>query len=346
MTPEKSDFRMKRTAALISLGVGIAMLVGKWGAFVLTGSSAILSDALESIVHVVATGFAFLSILLVARPPDPKFPYGYGKIAYFSAGFEGGLIALASVAIVFEAVKGLIFPRDLNHLGTGLGLIAVASVVNLFLGLWLIRKGKASDSLILEADGHHVLADSYTSFGVVAGVALVWITGRRWLDPVLAIIVGLNILRTGYHLVSEAVLGLMDRADPELLEKIVNALQNGRMEGWMDVHQLRAWKAGDRTFVDFHLAVPPDWTVLRLHEAHDHARAILRETLGESTETIIHFDPHSPSAYPDVDAQPWSLQRAVRIARRDRRKVADESNSGESHPASKVPVQSPVQANS
>ncbi len=319
-------------AALISLGIGVLMLVGKWAAFVLTGSSAILSDALESIVHVVATAFAFLSILLIARPPDPKYPYGYGKIAYFSAGFEGGLIALASLAILYEAIKGLIFPKDLDHLGAGLALIFLASMVNLVLGLWLIRKGEKGQSLILEADGHHVLADAYTSFGVVAGVALVWLTGLRWLDPVVAIIVGLNILRTGYYLVREAVIGLMDRADPDLLEKIIKALQADRREGWIDVHHLRAWKAGDRTFVDFHLVVPRDWTVLRLHEAHDQARDTLRAALGDETETIIHFDPDSPGAFPNAADVKWCLSEAVRVPHEDHEHSAD-------HHLMELPVQ-------
>ena len=317
MTAIPPDFALRRRAATISLLVGIAMLAGKWLAFVLTGSHAILSDALESIVHIAATVFALVSVILSARPPDPKYPYGYGKIANFSAGFEGGLIALAALAIFYEAFQGLFRGETLNHLGIGFGLILTASFVNLFLGLWLIRVGKSNDSLILTADGQHVLADSYTSFGVVIGVALVWLTGLRWLDPVVAILVGLNILRIGYELVRESTHGLMDRADPELLVKIVESLQSIRQGAWVDVHQLRAWRAGDRVFVDFHLVVPKDWTVIKLHEAHDEIRDRLKSVLGEATEVIIHFDPEVPDLHRLKSAGTWSVDDAVRVPRRD-----------------------------
>src|SRR5262249_54882781 len=153
---------------------------------------------------------------------------GYGKIAYFSAGFEGGLIALAACAILYEAIQGLIYGQALHQLGTGLAILALASVVNMALGVFLVREGRRTNSLVLIADGKHVLADAYTSFGVVAGVGLVMLTGRTWLDGVVAILVALNILRTGYGLVRDGVIGLMDRADPDLLARIVDALQVNR----------------------------------------------------------------------------------------------------------------------
>jgi len=308
------DSSSRRGAALLSLGVGVLMLAGKWLAYLLTGSHAILSDALESVVHVMATAFAFASILLNARPPDASYPYGYGKISYFSAGFEGGLIALAGLAIVYEAVEGLISGHALTRLDLGLALILAASVANLVLGLFLIRAGKRSRSLILVADGQHVLADSYTSFGVVFGIGLVMATGLTWLDGVVALLVGANILWTGYGLVREGVSGLMDRADPLLLARIVDALQAGRQPGWVDVHLLRAWQSGDRTFVDFHLVVPEDWTVVRLHEANHACEDLLRAALGEATEATIHFDPDRPGRY---DAsRPWTVATAVRATSR------------------------------
>jgi cation diffusion facilitator family transporter len=313
MMAEHPDTALRTRAAVISVVVGVGMIVGKWGAYLLTGSHAILSDAMESIVHLAATVFALIAVILSARPPDPKYPYGYGKISYFSAGFEGGLIALASLAIFYEAAQGLIRKEPLSRLDVGFGLILVAFIVNLALGVWLVRLGKKSQSLILVADGQHVLADSYTSLGVMVGVGLVWMTGLRWLDPVVAIFVGLNILRTGYVLVRESFEGLMDRADVALLNKIIAALQENRREGWLDVHHLRAWRAGDRTFVDFHLVVPEDWTVVRLHEAHDRARAVLRNVLGDASEVIIHFDPDHPDRDLRERDVPWSLAEAVRV---------------------------------
>ena len=311
---QSPHFAQRRRAMLVSLLVGLGMLGGKWAAFLLTGSSAILSDALESVVHVVATAFAFAGILLTARPPDEKYPYGYGKISYFSAGFEGGLIVLAAIAIVYEAVIGLLARESIKQAGAGFAIISVAFVVNGLLGLWLIGQGKKTSSLILVADGQHVLSDSVTSLGVVVGVALAWLTGWWWIDPLVAILVALNIVRIGYHLTREAYMGLMDRADPELLAQIVAALQAAREPGWIDIHQLRAWRAGDRVFVDFHLVVPPAWTVEQLHEANERILNALRSALGTSTEIYIHFDPDRPGQAADTRlTSAWTTPDAVRI---------------------------------
>ena len=309
MSLQSNRHSIRRRAALLSLVVGIGMLVGKWAAYWLTGSHAILSDALESVVHVAATAFALASIILAARPPDPKYPYGYGKIAYFSAGFEGGMIAIAALAILYEGVQGLIFGEELTRLDLGLILIGIASVVNLVLGAALVRWGKETESSILTADGLHVLTDAYTSFGVVAGVALVWLTGWNWLDSVIAIALGLNILWTGYGLVQESITGLMDRSDPNLLKKIVDAIELARKPGWLDIHELRAWQAGDRTFIDFHLVVPVEWTVEKLHDTNHEAEDILCSVLG-SAQVIIHYDPASSGL---ATPEPWTVSLATRL---------------------------------
>jgi cation diffusion facilitator family transporter len=310
MTAATASNSARRRAALLSLAVGFVMLFGKWTAFAITGSYAILSDALESIVHVVATAFAFASILLAERPPDLKYPYGYGKIGYFSAGFEGGLIALAGLAILYEAAVALVVGSAPSRLDVGMLLIAAAAAINLWLGLHLMRLGKRENSLILVADGQHVLADSYTSLGVLVGVGLVWLTGLAWLDGLVAIAFGVNILWTGWGLVRGSFSGLMDRADPALLGRIVAALQAAREPGWIDLHQLRAWQAGDRVFVDFHLAVPRDWTVGQVHDANDLLHDLLRRLLGAETELIVHFDPDRP----DFDMhRPGTVETATRI---------------------------------
>ncbi len=309
MSLEQSRHNLRRKAALLSLAVGVGMLIGKWAAYWLTGSNAILSDALESVVHVAATTFALVSIIMAAKPADPKYPYGYGKIAYFSAGFEGGMIAVAALAILYEGVKGLIFEEELTRLDLGLALIGLASVVNLVLGAALVRWGKETSSTILMADGVHVLADAYTSFGVVAGVALVWLTGWNWLDSVIAIALGLNILWTGYGLVQESITGLMGRSDPDLLAKIVDALQSGRRPGWLDIHELRAWQSGDQTFIDFHLVVPIEWTVEKLHDTNHEAEEVLCAALG-SAEVIIHYDPEREGLATPVA---WTVGSATRL---------------------------------
>ena len=304
----------RRFAAVVSLGVGVLMLVGKWAAYWLTGSHAILSDALESVVHIAATTLALVSLIVASRPPDPKYPYGYGKIGFFSAGFEGGLISVAALAIFWEAGRGFYAPEPLRNLDAGFLLILAASFINLALGLWLVARGRRTNSMILIADGRHVLTDSYTSFGVVVGVLLVRLTGWYVLDPSIALLVGLNIIRTGSSLVREAFSGLMDRSDPELLGRIVEALRECRESGWLDVHQLRAWQSGDRVHVDFHMVVPRSWTVCQLHESHDAARDRLKTALGPRTETIIHFD---PAGDPGETTKDWTLDSAVRVPSRD-----------------------------
>ena len=310
MSREEDDRQKRRWAAWLSLIVGFGMLGGKWSAFLLTGSEAILSDALESVVHVAATAFALMSLILGSKPPDRKYPYGYGKIGYFSAGFEGGAIVLAALAILYEAVRGLIQGEELKKLGLGIILISAAAVINLALGLWLINRGKQTRSLVLVADGKHVLADSYTSFGVVAGVGLVLVTKWNWLDGVVAILVALNILKTGYELTRDAYTGLMDRADPELLEKIVAGMQEQRRTDWIDIHHLRAWRAGDRVFVDFHMVVPENWTVGRLHEAHDEARDLIQLAIDNDADVNIHFDAE-PADSPYENREPWTVEHAV-----------------------------------
>ncbi len=319
------DNARRRSAAIVSVVVGVCMLVGKWVAFSLTGSSAILSDALESIVHIVATSFALFSLIVAARPPDDKYPYGYGKIGYFSAGFEGALIAVAAIAIFYEAAQGLLSGEPPRQLGLGLVIILIASAVNLILGKWLVHQGKKTRSLILEADGRHVLTDAYTSFGVVAGVALVLLTNWYWLDSLIAILVGLNILATGFQLTRHAFLGLMDRADSTLLTQMVEALQHGRQPGWLDLHNLRAWQSGDRTFVDFHLVVPRDWTVDQLHDAHIAARELIRTVTPGLVESVIHFDPDRPER-PTNPKAPWTLPSAMRTPRVDPDSVSDQSS--------------------
>lgn len=309
----RSLHAVRLRAAVASFVVGVAMLLAKWAAYWLTGSHAILSDALESFVNVAASAFALLSLMLAARPPDPKYPYGYGKVAYFSAGFEGGLIALAACAILYETAQGFYYGQTLHRLDLGVALMALTGLVNLALGLVLVRLGKRTQSLILEADGRHMLADVVTSFGVVFGIGLVLLTGKVWLDSVVALLVALNILWTGYTLVRQAVIGLMDRADPQMLGRIVEALERERRPGWIDIHQLRAWQAGDRSFVDFHLVVPEQWTVSQVHDAHLACLESLGRALGEPTEIIIHFDPARRGQQPAESMRPWTVASAVRV---------------------------------
>jgi cation diffusion facilitator family transporter len=287
----KHYLRARLPAILISFVVGAVLMGVKFYAYRLTGSSAILSDALESIINVVASGFAIASILIAAKPPDADHPYGHGKVEYFSAGFEGALIILAAFGIFRVGVPRLLHPQPLPHLSDGLLLLLAAGLVNLVLGVGLIRVGRKTDSLVLIADGKHLLTDVYTSAGVLAGLWLAALTGYYRLDGIIACAVGLNILATGGKLVRESVGGLMDRSSPELVDELVMLVQRHRKPNWIDVHELRNWRSGARVYMDFHLILP---RYLTLEEAHAEGReleGIIRNHFRQTAEVMIHLDP-------------------------------------------------------
>ena len=287
----EADFSLRKQAALISLVVGFGMLVLKSVAYFLTHSAAIFSDALESTIHLAATSMALYSVILSARPADESHPYGHGKIEFFSAGIEGGLIVLAAVAIIYEAVRVLIFGGDLVKLDTGLLLTLAASLVNLVLAMFLIKRGRATSSLTLIADGKHVLTDAYTSFGVVAGIGLVIITGVRVLDPLVAIAVALNIVFSGYKLMRISVGGLMDASDRDTLEKVAGIINKERSPEWINLHHLRVLRSGQMHHVDFHLTIPFYWNVEKAHRFQHAITDRISNRLNTSASVPIHLDP-------------------------------------------------------
>ena len=260
------NIAIKKRAAIISLSIGIGMFIFKMGAYFITGSSAIFSDAAESVVHVMATGMALFSIILSSKPADESHPYGHGNVEYFSAGIEGLLIVIAAIFIIYESTLSIINGPELKQLGIGAIIITIASTVNLLLGNYLIRTGKKTNSLTLVADGKHVLTDSITSFGVIAAVVLVIITNIILLDPIIAIIVALNILFTGYKLIRESIGGLMNEANPITFKKLSDSLVNMKKDYWIDIHELRFWQSGDKVFIDFHLILPYYFNIKQTHE--------------------------------------------------------------------------------
>jgi cation diffusion facilitator family transporter len=304
-----TEIVLRKQAALISLGVGLLMLLMKSAAYVLTNSSAIFSDALESVVHVGATGMALFSVILSARPADRSHPYGHGKVEFFSAGIEGGLIVLAAFAIIYQASLALIVGRDLVQLDVGLLLTLVASVVNLLLGAFLVRRGKQTSSLTLIADGKHVLTDSYTSFGVVAGVGLVMATGITILDPLVAIAVAVNIIVSGYKLMRVSVSGLMDESDQDTLESVAAIINRERKPEWINIHHLRVLRSGGALNVDFHLTIPFYWSVERAHRFHHHVTDRIAAGLGNDANVMVHIDPCTPSCCPLCQVDPCTERR-------------------------------------
>ena len=288
---EISSQTIRFRAMILAISVGGLLMTVKFVAYFLTDSTAILSDALESIINVVASGFALYSIYVSNQPPDSSHPYGHGKIEYFSVGFEGALIILAAVAILYKAIPAFFVERPLAQLNVGIVLLLGASAVNLVLGLFLICTGRETRSIPLEADGKHLLTDVYTSVGVVGGLLLVRLTGWHWWDPLAACAVAINIVFTGWHLVKESFGRLMDEADPELLERIVEILTENRRPDWIDVHQLRTRHYGDKVHVDFHLVVPRSFGLPEAHVEAEEIEMMILNTLEEVAEVIVHVDP-------------------------------------------------------
>jgi cation diffusion facilitator family transporter len=266
------------------------MLAGKLAAWYITHSAAILSDAVESIAHVVAVGFAAFSMRLSFRPADSKFHYGYERITFFSAGFEGGMIILAAVLIIWEAVDRWRTGYMPANLETGTWIIAAASVVNLVLGLYVLRTGRRTGSLILEANGKHVLTDSWTSFGVTGGLLLVIWTGRQFFDPLLAIIVAVNILWSGGGLVWRSARGLMDYADPELGASIQRQLQAICEELDIRYHELRYRHTGGRVLIEMHLLFPFGIPLGRAHRLATEVEQQLASKLEVPVSIVTHLE--------------------------------------------------------
>lgn len=286
---DQDQIPIRKQAAIISLIVGISMFIFKIGAYLITGSAAIFSDAAESVVHVLATSMALYSIIISSRPPDDSHPYGHGNVEYFSAGIEGLLIVIAAIVIIYEGVYSIIEGPELNQLGIGALVISIASVVNLLLGNYLIKIGKKTNSITLVADGKHVLTDSITSFGVMIAVVLVIITDIVMLDPIIAIIVALNILFTGWKLIRESIGGLMNEVKPETLHKLSDKLISIKKDYWIDIHELRFWQSGINVFIDFHLILPYYFTIQQSHEEESYIESELQNDFPQA-DLKIHLD--------------------------------------------------------
>lgn len=275
----------------MSLVVGAILLGAKYLAYWLTGSTAILSDALESIVNVVAAVFSLAAIVVAAHPADRNHPYGHGKIEFFSAVFEGGLIAFAALVILYTAAMTLVHGAELRSLDRGIVITMAAGVANALLGMYLIRAGRHHHSPALIADGRHVLTDFWTTLGVGAGLALVWFTGWPWFDPLVAAALGVNLAWTGVGVVRHAAGGLLDEEDVELLQRLVTAINDKVEPGIIRIHFLRAIRAGRFTHVDAHLVVPEFWTVAEAHDHADRFEARVINTLPHTGEMVFHTDP-------------------------------------------------------
>ena len=280
------NLKIQKRIAVIS----ILLLITKTIAWYITGSVAILTDAFESIVNVVAGLIGVYSLYVSAKPMDRDHPYGHGKAEFISAAIEGSMISIAGILIIYEAINNLIHPHVIKKLDYGIILVAVTGLVNYIAGAACIKTGKKNNSLALISSGKHLQTDTWSTLGIVVGLILILITDLIWLDSAVAILFSLFILFTGYKILRSSVAGIMDEADTALLEKMVQMLNANRRENWIDLHNLRIIKYGSRIHLDCHLTVP--W-YLNVHEAHaeiDALSALVKNEYGESVELFVHSD--------------------------------------------------------
>jgi cation diffusion facilitator family transporter len=289
--PNPQESRAPQFALWVSLAVGFLMLGTKVLAYAMTGSAAILSDAAESVVHVVAVSFAAYSLWLSRKPPDPSHLYGHDKVAFFSAGFEGAMIVLAAFYIVYESICRLIVEPKLENLGAGALLVLVAGLINGALGGYLAWVGKKHGSLILEADGRHVLTDCLTSLGVVVGLGLTILTGWLRFDPIVAILVALDILWMGSKLIRQSIGGLMDEVDPATQAHIRQLLVEMTSQAGVEFHGLRHRNAGNTNWVEFHLLFPKNTSLESAHSLATKIEERIQQDSRMRTEVISHLEP-------------------------------------------------------
>jgi cation diffusion facilitator family transporter len=287
--------------AWLSIGAAVTTIVLKLFAWWLTASVGLLSDAMESLVNLAAAAGMLVALRVASRPADAEHPFGHGKAEYFASGFEGAMIFVAAVAIAWAAVDRLLHPRPLETASLGLVVSTAASAVNLAVALVLMRAGKTHHSIALEADGKHLLTDVWTSIGVIAAVALVWVTGWQWLDPVIALVVAANIVRMGVDLLRRSALGLLDTALPPdemaLLEGVLAKYRGPTTQ----FHALRTRQAASRKFIYMHVLVPGEWSVQRGHALLEEIERDIRAAIAGST-VFAHLESLSdPASFEDQE---------------------------------------------
>lgn len=278
----------------ITLIAGVIITIIKFIAFFITNSNAIYTDALENIINVLASAFAFYSIYLAAQPKDKNHPYGHGKVEFFAVGFEGALIIIAAINIIYNSIDSILHPEQIRNIDHGIYLIVFAGFLNFFLGYFLIRKSKELKSITLEADGKHLMVDAYTSAGLIAGLALIYFTQIYILDAFISLVLALLILYNGYKLLRKSISGLMDESDITLVHDIVKILNIHRKPVWIDIHNLRVQKYGSDLHIDCHLTLPFYFDLNRVHDEVQELHELIEKEADATVEIFIHSDPCLP----------------------------------------------------
>lgn len=284
LAKENFDVQKKLT------GIILVMYILKITAWLLTDSVAILSDAMEYTINVIAGFVGLYSLYISAKPRDFDHPYGHGRVEFISAAVEGTLMIVSGGIIIYEAINNLIHPEPINKLDYGLILVSITALVNFVVGAYSVRVGKKNNSLPLIAAGKHMQTDTYTTLGVIFGLALILVFKIIWLDSVVALAVTVFLFYSGYQIIRTSIAGIMDETDTELLGEVIKVLNENRRENWIDLHNLRIIKYGSILHLDCHITIP--W-YFNIHQGHDEVKALedlVRERFGESVELFVHTD--------------------------------------------------------
>ena len=296
MTSESNLFKIKTMRIMLIFSV--VLMAIKFVAYIITHSNAILTDALESIINVVAGAFALFSIYYSSRPKDEDHPYGHGKIEYLSVGIEGGLILIAGSGIFIKSIMGFFHPSIVDSIDVGLYISVFAGICNYIMGAYLMKNGKTHKSSLMIADGKHLITDTISSIGIVIGLAIIYFTKMYWLDNLIAIIFGMYIFYEGYKLLKESVNNLLDEADYVQLNNVVKILNNSRVEKWIDMHNLRVLKYGSHLHIDAHITLPWYDNLELSHAEVTAVENLITEKSEGEVEFFIHADPCLPISCP------------------------------------------------
>lgn len=283
----KSDIRLQRTVLI----VGILLMAIKAIAYFLTHSNAILTDALESLVNIAAGSFSLFSLYYAAQPSDDNHPYGHGKVEFISGIVEGTLIGIASISMIAKVVYNIFRPEEIESLDIGLALALGAGLVNFFMGLQLEKRGRAKQSMSMKSEGAHLKSDGYTSFAMVLGLGIVYLTNLLWLDNVIALFMALYIGYMSYRILRQSIAGIMDETDEEVNKRAFAVIKAKRQPQWIDFHEFRIIRYGRNLHIDCHLVLPFYYTIAEEHIEVKQIEQLLTEGLAQDAEIFIHTDP-------------------------------------------------------
>jgi cation diffusion facilitator family transporter len=280
------------------LFVAVLLFTIKIIAWYLTHSVAILTDALESIVNIIAGVVGYYSLSIAYKPRDSNHPYGHGKAEFLSAAIEGTLIMLAGLFIIYEGLEHLLHPRDLNQLHFGIILVGISALINFVVGYLAVKRGRANGSEALQASGQHLKTDTYSTIAIIIGLLLMYYTGIRQLDSIIAIVMSVVIMFIGYRIARKSVAGIMDEADEKILGKVIDLLNKSRMPNWVDIHNLRVIKFGNVLHIDCHMTVPWYLNVRQAHREVEILRILIEKEFGSAMEFFVHADDCTGSCCP------------------------------------------------